>query len=108
MANIPNADSQSSQKHAESPLDLAPPPQWTVLDTNPDNRRYAELAWLLRARTLVDVDCWSRVPGVPLAPGQIEREIRRRLTGEDAARSSAPQTVGLSEASTAEGQPCTD
>jgi 2-oxoglutarate ferredoxin oxidoreductase subunit alpha len=49
-----------------------------------DSRRYAELAWLLRARTLVDVDCWSRVPGVPLAPGSIECEIRRRLSPDSA------------------------
>jgi 2-oxoglutarate ferredoxin oxidoreductase subunit alpha len=48
-------------------------------DVNEDNRNYAELAWVLRARTLVDVDCWSRVPGVPLPPGRVEREIRRRL-----------------------------
>nr|NIV47418.1 2-oxoacid:acceptor oxidoreductase subunit alpha [Gammaproteobacteria bacterium] len=26
---------------------------------NDDNRRYSQLAWLLRAHTLVDVDCWS-------------------------------------------------
>ncbi|MCP3979654.1 MAG: 2-oxoacid:acceptor oxidoreductase subunit alpha [bacterium] len=45
----------------------------------PENRRYSQLAWLLRARTLVDVDCWSRVPGVPLAPGTIERVIREKL-----------------------------
>ncbi|MDX9721998.1 MAG: 2-oxoacid:acceptor oxidoreductase subunit alpha [Myxococcota bacterium] len=47
--------------------------------TNEDSRRYAQLAWLLRAQTLVDVDCWSRVPGIPLAPGVIERELRHRL-----------------------------
>jgi len=47
---------------------------------HPENRRYAQLAMLLRGQTLHDVDCWSRVPGVPLAPGIIEREIRRRLT----------------------------
>jgi 2-oxoglutarate ferredoxin oxidoreductase subunit alpha len=50
-------------------------------------RRYAQLAWLLRAKTLVDVDCWSRVPGTPLPPGVIEQEIRRRLAG--AAKQSA-------------------
>jgi 2-oxoglutarate ferredoxin oxidoreductase subunit alpha len=48
----------------------------------PDNREYSQLAFLLRARTLVDVDCWSRVPGVPLPPGTIERELRRRLGRE--------------------------
>ncbi len=45
----------------------------------PTNRRYAQLAWMLRAHTLVDVDCWSRVPGIPLPPGRIEKELRGRL-----------------------------
>ena len=47
--------------------------------TTQENRCYSQLAWMLRAMTLVDVDSWSRVPGVPLPPGVIEREIRRRL-----------------------------
>jgi len=42
-------------------------------------RRYAQLALLLRAHTLVDIDCWSRVPGTPIPPGPIEEEIRRQL-----------------------------
>jgi 2-oxoglutarate ferredoxin oxidoreductase subunit alpha len=46
-----------------------------------DTRRYAQLAWLLRGHTLVDVDCWSRVPGQPLAPGMIEEALRGRLAG---------------------------
>jgi 2-oxoglutarate ferredoxin oxidoreductase subunit alpha len=33
-----------------------------------ENRRRGQLAWLLRAQTLVDVDCWTRVPGEPLRP----------------------------------------
>ncbi|HET6348739.1 MAG TPA: 2-oxoacid:acceptor oxidoreductase subunit alpha [Candidatus Krumholzibacteria bacterium] len=45
----------------------------------PDNRRYANLAWLLRARYLVDVDCWSNVHGQPIKPGSIEQMIRNRL-----------------------------
>lgn len=48
-------------------------------ESSAPGRRYAQLAFLLRAHTLVDVDCWSRVPGIPLAPGVIEREIRDRL-----------------------------
>jgi 2-oxoglutarate ferredoxin oxidoreductase subunit alpha len=44
-----------------------------------ENRRYAELAWLLRARYLVDVDCWSEVRGQPIKPGIIVRAIRQRL-----------------------------
>ena len=46
-----------------------------------ENRRYAQLAWLLRAHTLVDVDCWSRVPGQPLPPWMIEEALRGRLEG---------------------------
>ena len=34
-----------------------------------DNRRYSALAMLLRARTLIDVDCWSEVKGQPIKPG---------------------------------------
>jgi 2-oxoglutarate ferredoxin oxidoreductase subunit alpha len=41
-----------------------------------DNRRYASLAWLLRARYLIDVDCWSNVHGQPIKPGAIEKMIR--------------------------------
>ena len=45
----------------------------------PESRRYSQLAMLLRSQTLVDVDCWSRVPGSPIPPGVIEEELRRRL-----------------------------
>ncbi len=48
--------------------------------TNEDSRRYAQLALLLRSATLVDVDCWSKVPGIPLTPGAIEHALRSRLT----------------------------
>ena len=34
---------------------------------------------LLRERTLVDVDCWSSVPGQPYGPGEIATAIRRHL-----------------------------
>lgn len=40
-----------------------------------DNRRRGQLSWLLRAQTLVDVDCWTRVPGEPLRPGSIVEAI---------------------------------
>ena len=45
-----------------------------------ENRRYGQLAWLLRAQTLVDVDCWTRVPGQPLRPGRILEAIKQRLS----------------------------
>ena len=50
-----------------------------------ENRRRGQLSWLLRAATLVDVDCWTRVPGEPLRPGAIHEMIRARLTTGGAA-----------------------
>ncbi len=47
-----------------------------------DNRRYSNLAWLLRGRYLVDVDCWGEVKGQPIKPGSIERIIRAKLEQE--------------------------
>jgi 2-oxoglutarate ferredoxin oxidoreductase subunit alpha len=44
-----------------------------------ENRRLGQLAWLLRAHTLVDVDCWTRVPGEPLRPGMIYAALAERL-----------------------------
>jgi len=44
-----------------------------------ETRRYSPLAQLLRSQTLVDVDCWSRVPGSPLPPGAIEKQLLRKL-----------------------------
>jgi 2-oxoglutarate ferredoxin oxidoreductase subunit alpha len=44
-----------------------------------DNRRYSALAMMLRARFLVDVDCWSQVRGAPFRPGAIADAIRTRL-----------------------------
>ena len=43
-----------------------------------ENRRRGQLAFLLRAHTLVDVDCWTRVPGEPLRPGAIHAAIKSR------------------------------
>jgi 2-oxoglutarate ferredoxin oxidoreductase subunit alpha len=54
------------------------------------NRKHAQLAFLLRAQTLVDVDCWSRVPGVPLAPGMILDEIRSKLGMPKSAKDDSP------------------
>jgi 2-oxoglutarate ferredoxin oxidoreductase subunit alpha len=44
-----------------------------------DNRRYASLAWLLRARYLIDIDCWSHVHGQPIRPGDITAMAQARL-----------------------------
>jgi 2-oxoglutarate ferredoxin oxidoreductase subunit alpha len=44
-----------------------------------DNRRYSALALLLRARTLIDVDCWSEVKGQPIKPSSIRRVLLEKL-----------------------------
>ena len=44
-----------------------------------DNRRYANLAWLLRARYLIDIDCWSNVHGQPIKPADVEQMLRKRV-----------------------------
>ncbi len=48
-----------------------------------DNRRFSNLAWLLRARYLVDVECWSEVKGLPLKPATLVERIHRRLAPGD-------------------------
>jgi len=45
------------------------------------NRRRGQLSWLLRATTLVDVDCWTRTIGEPLRPTQIYQAIRENMPG---------------------------
>jgi len=49
-----------------------------------DNRRFSNLAWLIRGRYLVDVDCWGEVKGQPLKPGAICQVIREKLETEGA------------------------
>jgi 2-oxoglutarate ferredoxin oxidoreductase subunit alpha len=49
-----------------------------------ENRRMGQLAWLLRAQTLVDVDCWTRVPGQPLRPMGILEGIHSMMPGRNA------------------------
>jgi len=43
------------------------------------HRRYSNLAWLLRAHYLVDVDCWGEVRGEPLKPSAIVKVALRKL-----------------------------
>jgi len=47
-----------------------------------DNRRYSNLAWLLRARFLVDIECFSEVMGRPMSPSTIEGFIEQKLQKE--------------------------
>ena len=42
-----------------------------------ENRRYGQLAWILRAATLLDIDCYAKVPGRPYMPVEIFGEIKR-------------------------------
>ncbi|MHC5011928.1 MAG: hypothetical protein ACYTG6_13450 [Planctomycetota bacterium] len=49
-----------------------------------ENRRRGQLCWLLRAQTLVDVDCWTRVHGEPLRPGRILEILRERAAKGEA------------------------
>jgi 2-oxoglutarate ferredoxin oxidoreductase subunit alpha len=44
-----------------------------------DNRRYSALAMMLRARYLVDVDCWSEVRGQPMKPDTLYDVFARKL-----------------------------
>lgn len=53
------------------------------------SRRLGQLAQLLRAETLMDIDCWSRVPGQPLPPHLVHEVIVERL-GRAAAATNAP------------------
>ena len=65
-----------------------------------ENRRYGQLAWLLRAATLLDIDCVARVPGRPLMPLEIVRDVRRILDGrrdERPRRSAPPDAKGTTD-----------
>jgi 2-oxoglutarate ferredoxin oxidoreductase subunit alpha len=44
-----------------------------------ENRRYSDLAWLLRARFVIDVDCWGEDRRQPLKPETIAQAIRDKL-----------------------------
>lgn len=52
-------------------------PQDEIIDET--NRRYSALAMLLRARYLVDVDCWSEVKGQPIRPNVVRRVLLEKL-----------------------------
>ena len=50
-----------------------------------ENRRYSQLALVLRAHTLMNIDCWSMVPGHPLQPGTIGKVIEANLVETEGA-----------------------
>jgi 2-oxoglutarate ferredoxin oxidoreductase subunit alpha len=53
-------------------------PEFPLIDE--ETRRYAQLAYMLRAHTRLDIDCWSNVFGQPIRPIDIYDELMRRLT----------------------------
>jgi 2-oxoglutarate ferredoxin oxidoreductase subunit alpha len=53
------------------------PPDDELIDA--DSRRYSALATLLRARYLVDVDCWTEVRGQPVKPRTIRQVLLAKL-----------------------------
>ncbi len=59
-----------------------------------ENRRYAQLAWLLRAHTLMDIDCWSVVYGHPLQPGMIHKVLVQRLDAINQGETPDARTQG--------------
>ena len=55
-----------------------------------ENRRYGQLAWLLRAATLLDIDCFAKVPGRPYMPVELVDEVKRILGSQQSIEPSAP------------------
>ena len=63
-----------------------------------ENRRYGQLAWVLRAATLLDIDCYAKVPGRPYMPVEIFDEIKRILGDQPVVERPAealPATKGV-------------
>ncbi|HVL68324.1 MAG TPA: 2-oxoacid:acceptor oxidoreductase subunit alpha [Vicinamibacterales bacterium] len=58
-----------------------------------ENRRRGQLAWLLRANTLVDVDCWTRIYGEPLRPGAIFSGMKKLLAHAELQTSNAKRQM---------------
>ena len=52
-------------------------PKDEIIDA--ENRRYSALAMMLRARTLIDVDCWTEVRARPIKPGIVADVLRAKL-----------------------------
>ena len=63
----------------ESPAERQARLVWEDEMIDEENRRYAPLAMMLRARTLVDIDCWTEAKGQPIKPGQVVQALRAKL-----------------------------
>lgn len=46
----------------------------------PENRRYAQLATILRSHTLHDIDCFSNVHGQPISPSAVLEKIKEEVS----------------------------
>lgn len=44
-----------------------------------DSRRYSNLAWMLRSKYLLDIDCWSTVDSIQFKSKNIEKMIRDQI-----------------------------
>jgi 2-oxoglutarate/2-oxoacid ferredoxin oxidoreductase subunit alpha len=44
-----------------------------------DNRRYGQLAFILRSRFVIDIDCWTEDRARPIKPGTIAAALRAKL-----------------------------
>ena len=62
-----------------------------------ENRRYGQLAWMLRATTLLDIDCYAKVPGRPYMPVEIFDEIKRILGAQPGIESPAATLLATGE-----------
>jgi 2-oxoglutarate ferredoxin oxidoreductase subunit alpha len=62
-----------------------------------DNRRYGQLAWMLRAATLLDIDCYAKVPGRPYMPVELFDEIKRLLGDQQGIESPAKTLLATGE-----------
>lgn len=59
-------------------------PDGDIIDDN--NMRYSNLAFMLRARFLVDIACCSEVMGRPISPSTIETFATKKLTDKPAGK----------------------
>jgi 2-oxoglutarate ferredoxin oxidoreductase subunit alpha len=59
---------------------------------SPENRRYSQLAYVLRAHTLLDIDCYSEVLARPFMPMEIYNGVKPhldKLLGKEPSKSEA-------------------
>ena len=69
-------------------------------EVDEENRRYSQLAFLLRSHTLMDIDCFSRVPGRPFMPCEVHDVIIKEMAkmGKHPKNATAAKEAELDEA----------